>query len=213
MTKGLVSLALLAAAFTVGCGSGSGSADSGVGGSTGFAGSGAAGAGGTGGDVACPGVTTLYTLSTGDSCFDITGVAPNSNDGCMLGVADTGANGLVGQTLPVSYTYDMNTATLTVGTMGSLGTGAIMCNMATLARDNSPTLESDPNCSWHQSDSSMVTMTADNEFDIAVSEAQSQFAGCKAADTPAGGMCTSTWTWHMKKNDTKSPTSDPPCSK
>ena len=211
MTKGLVSIALLATAFVIGCGSGSGSNDAGVGGSTGTAGGGAAGSTGAGGDV-CPGVGTLYGLSNGDSCFQITAVMAGSNDGCMLGVADpVASNGLVGASLLVNQ--DTATGTLTIGTMGSLGSGSIMCNQGTLTRENNPTLDSMPACTWHQADTSMVTITATNEFDVSVTEAQTMFMGCSTANTPTGGMCTSTWTWHMKKDTTVSPTSSPPCSK
>jgi hypothetical protein len=205
LTKGLVSLALLTAAFTVGCGSSSGTDDAGAAGTTGAAGNGAAGA--DGGEV-CQGIT-LFGLSAGDTCFDVVSVAAGSNDGCMLGVADpydmAMMTGVIGSALPVNY--DATTATLTVGTSGSLGKGTIMCNVGTLARDNMPTLSSHPACTWHQTDSSMVNITATNEFDIAVTENETTFSGCVAADglPPAGGMCTSTWTWHMKKNAAKTP--------
>jgi hypothetical protein len=205
MTKGLVSIALLAVAFTVGCGSGTGSEDAGTGGTTGSGGT--TGTGGAGGANPCPGVATLFGLSTGDSCFDVMAIAAGESDGCMLGVADpynaTTMEGVIGSALLVNY--DMSTATLTVGTNGSLGTGAIMCNEGTLLRENMPTLTSMPACTWHQSDASMVSITATNEFDISVTEAQNQFAGCSAANMPASGSCTSTWTWHMKKNATKTP--------
>jgi hypothetical protein len=194
LTKGLVSVALLAAAFAVGCGS---SSDNGDGG-------GNDGAAGGGGGV-CPGVT-LYALSDGDSCFDIVSVQAGSSDGCMLGVADTTAMmGLVGATLPVNYVAA--TGILSVGTMGSLGTAmsTLQCNMGTLVREGTPSLDSMPACMWHQADTSMVTITAQNEFDIAVTENQSEFTGCSAANTPAGGACMSKWTWHMKKNAAKTP--------
>jgi hypothetical protein len=205
MTKGVVSIALLATAFVVGCGAGSGSNDAGVAGSTGTAGGGAAGSTGAGGDV-CGGAT-LYGLSPGDSCFKITDVMSGSSDGCMLGVAEpVASNGLIGASLPVNQ--NTGTGVLTVGTMGSLGSGAIMCNQGTLTRDGNTTLKGTPACMWHQTDTSMVTITATNEFDISVTEAENMFMGCTADFVD----CTSTWTWHMVKDTTKSPTSDPPCS-
>jgi hypothetical protein len=206
LTKSVVSIALLAAAFAVGCGTSSGTDDAGIGGTAGT------GAGGAGGDP-CAGAT-LFAISPGDSCFDIVSVTPGSNDGCMLGVADTVANmGLLGSSLPVNYTFDMMTGTLTVGTMGSLGAGPVLCNVGTLTRDNNPTLMTNMSCTWHQSDTSNITVTATNEFDISVTEAEDMFMGCVAADNilPTGGQCMSTWTWHMKKSDTKSPSSTPPC--
>jgi hypothetical protein len=200
LTTYLASIALLTAACAAGCGSSSGSNDAGVAGSTGTSGAGG-GAGGAGGAV-CGGAT-LFGISTGDSCFDIVSVAAGSHDGCKLGVADSGANGLVGASLLVHY--DMATATVTVGTMGSLGEGMVTCNMGTLLRENTPMLDTMPSCTWHQADTSNVTVTATNEFDIAVTEAQNQFdTACSAANVPTGGMCTSTWTWHMKKG-TKTP--------
>jgi hypothetical protein len=205
MTKGLVSIALLATAFTVGCGSGSGSNDSGVAGTTGAAGS--TGAGGTGGTAdPCPGVT-LYHLTTG--CYDIQSVGAGTNDMCMIGVADPVANnGLVGSAVVVNY--DTAAGTVAIGRMGSLGQGAILCNMGTLARDNMPADADHAGCTWHQTDTSMFTLTADYEFDLGVTEKEEQFtAACPAADV----TCTSTWVWHLKKstNTALVPTSDPPC--
>ena len=206
ITKGLASLALLAAAFTIGCGSGSGT--TGTGGSTGTAGLGAAGAGagGTGGTTdVCAGVT-LYRLSDamGDVCYKVVMVDQAASDGCNLGVADTTANmGVIGSSLNVNYTYDQTSATVTVGTMGSLGTGTILCNQATLQRDGMSSLDSMPACMWHQTDTSMLQMTADYEFDISVTEMQSMASGCSPGNEPPGGSCTSTWTWHMQRDLTK----------
>jgi hypothetical protein len=199
LAKTGLSMALVGAVFAIGCGASSGGSDGGD--ATGAAGTGGGGAGGS----ACPGVT-LFGLSAGDSCFDIVSVMAGSNDGCMLGVADPVANmGLVGASLPVNYT--MATATVTVGTDGSLGAGPVMCNMGVLTRENNPTLPTHAACTWHQADTSNITVTATNEFDIDVIEAENMFMGCVAADglPPTGGMCTSTWTWHMKKSATKTP--------
>jgi hypothetical protein len=206
LTKGLVSIALVAAACSMGCGSSSGTGTTGAAGTSGAAGTGsfagvdgsATGTAGSDGSV-CSGVT-LYALTTGDSCFDIVSVTAGANDGCMLGVADPVAMmGLVGSTLPVNY--DMPTATLTVGTMGSLGAGPIMCNMGTLTRNNNPSLSSAPTCTWNQTDTSMVNVTNTNEFDISVTEVEQTFAAaCPSTDVPTGGQCMSTWTWHMVKS-------------
>lgn len=141
---------------------------------------------------------TLFGLSTGDSCFDIVSIEPGFNDGCELGV--DGAD-LIGAALPVNYV--MSTATLTVGTSGSLGSGPIAFNKGTLTREGNPSDSENPACAWHQTNTSMVTLTATNEFDIAVTEVQDQFAVACDVDFP-GGTCTSTWTWHMKKG-TKTP--------
>ena len=147
--------------------------------------------GSTGGDG-----PTLYGITTGDSCFDVTSVS-NVTDGCMLSVGS-----VVGMALPVNYV--MSTAILTVGTDGSLGGGQIAFNMGTLLRDNTATDSSNAQCMWHQTDTSSVTVTATNEFDISVTEVENMFtAGC-GTTAPAGGSCTSTWTWHMK-HGTKTP--------
>jgi hypothetical protein len=199
----LVSIALVAAACSIGCGSSSGTNDGAVSGSAGTGGPDGSGAGGASGSGVC-GNTMLFGLSTGDSCFDIVSVMPGSNDGCMLGVADTTAMmGLVGASLPVNY--DMSTATLTVGTSGSLGAGTIMCNIGNLTRDNMPSDSSMPTCTWHQTDSSTVTVTATNEFDISVTEVEQTFATA-CTTVPTGGQCSSMWTWHMVKSTTKSTT-------
>jgi hypothetical protein len=157
-----------------------------------------------GGDAA-----QVFSLSTGDSCFDITSVAAGSSDGCDLGVADTVANnGLVGASIP--FNYDMTAVTISVGTDGSLGGGPILNNMATLVRDGDTT---DGACMWHEHVDSMVTVTGTNAFTISASRTQSMFsAGCTTPPPPTGGMCTSTWTWTMTKSTTKSPTSTPPCT-
>jgi hypothetical protein len=152
---------------------------------------------GDGGGLLCGGMT-LYGLTVGNTCFDIVSVAPGSNDGCMLGVADATGSGIVGMALP--FSYDQSTATASVGTNGGLGVGQVICNMGTLTRETSPTLAAMPACSWHQTDTSVLHMTATNEFDLSVTEAENMFRGCSAANTPTGGQCTSTWTWHMKKS-------------
>ena len=140
---------------------------------------------------------TLYGLTTGDSCFDITSVS-GVTDGCQLGVA-----GLVGNTA-LLVNYVMSSATLTVGTSGSLGGGQIAFNMGTLMRDGTTTLASNAQCMWHQTDTSNVTVTATNEFDIAVTEVENMCSTACGTAAPSGGTCTSTWTWHMKKG-TKTP--------
>lgn len=150
---------------------------------------------------------TLYGITAGKTCFDVLSVQPGFVDGCGTGVGDTVANmGVVGAALLVNY--DPNTATLTVGTDGSLGTGTIAFNVGTLNRVGTPALDTMPTCTWHQTDKSDITVTATNEFDLAGTETQNQFASaCSAGNVPTGGTCTSTWTWHMKIG-TKMPTGD-----
>jgi hypothetical protein len=148
---------------------------------------------------------TLFGITAGNTCFDVVSVQPGFNDGCDIGVGDTAANmGLVGTAILVNY--DPNSATLTVGRAGALGTGQIAFNTGTLSRVGDTSLDGMPTCTWHQTDTSAITVTAQNEFDLAGTEVQNTFAtACGTANTPAGGMCTSTWTWHMRIG-TKTPT-------
>ena len=184
-------MALLGGVFALGCSSSSNSDDGG--GLGGFSG------GGDGGNSADSGPTP-FALSAGDSCFDIVSVDPGSVDaaspGCMIGVAD-----LVG--VGILINYNASTGVLTAGTAGALGAGPIAFNQGQLTRDSTAT---DPNmttCSWHQTDTTDVTVTATNEFDLSVTETENMFANA-CTMKPAGGTCTSTWTWHMKKG-TKTP--------
>ncbi len=67
---------------------------------------------------------------------------------------------LVGKALPVNYEMDSTTGTVTVGTKGSLGTGTISNNMGTLNREGDPNDTTMPTCTWHQKDTSTLTLTA-----------------------------------------------------
>ena len=139
---------------------------------------------------------TLFALSTGDNCFDVLTVT-NVTDGCNIAPGS-----VVGTSLLVNYT--MATATLTVGTMGAEGAGPISHNTGTLTRDGDTSDSTMPSCTWHQTDTSQITVTGTNAFTIAVTEMESNFsAACGAmAD------CTSSWTWTMAKSATKTP----PCN-
>lgn len=148
---------------------------------------------------------TLYFITPGDSCYDIVSVANGSNDGCDLGVAQNAPDGLVGATIP--FNYDNQAYTIKVGTEGSLGGGAIAFNMATLLRDGNVTDDKVATCMWHEHVDATVTFTAQDEFNISASRTQSAFtATCTdlpASVTSTNNMCTSTWTWHMKRNPAK----------
>lgn len=179
-TKLLMVGAMLTAGLAIaGCSSDNSCADGGI------CDTGTGGAGGSGGP-------TLYAVTPGNYCFTVTSILPGSSDGCMIGVGQ-----VVGHDLPVNY--DMAAGTISVGTQGSLGIGLISANKATLMRDNSPADQDVPACTWHQTDTSMLTLTADNTFTISVVENETTFnAACDAAAiTPAGGLCTSTWGWTM----------------
>jgi len=163
----------------VGCDSGSSCADGGVcdGGLGGK--SGAGGAGGAGGAPA------LYGLTGGTYCFDVTGIT-GLVDGC-------GITPNVITKLPVTYTAA--TGAVAVGREGSVGQGAVANNMGTLSRVGNSS--DGPACMWSQTDTSTLTMTANNAFTISVSETESGFsATCVPA--PVSDPCTSTWTWTMQ---------------
>jgi hypothetical protein len=143
---------------------------------------------------------TLFFITPGDSCYEVVSVANGFQDGCDFGVGDTVANqGLVGASIP--FNYDNSAYTIKVGTDGALGGGAIAFNMATLLRDGNTTDTAAPTCMWHEHVDANVTFTAQDEFNISASRTQSAFsAGCTSPPPPTGGTCTSTWTWHMKRN-------------
>jgi hypothetical protein len=134
-----------------------------------------------------------YALSQGTYCYDITGVSAVS-DGCQISVGS-----LVGQSLP--GTYD-GAGGFTLGTDGSLGTGNINANTGVLSRDGNPTDPGPPVCSWHQTDTSTLTMTAQNTFTVSVVETENTFANT-CSPIPTGGTCTSSWTWTMAINGNK----------
>jgi hypothetical protein len=135
---------------------------------------------------------TLYALSTGDSCFDVTAVA-NVTDACGISPGS-----VVGGALLVNYT--MSTATLTVGTMGAEGAGPIAHNTGTLTRSGDTSDSSMPSCTWHQVDTAQVTVTGTNAFTISVTEMETNFStACGMSD------CTSSWTWMMMKGSKTPP--------
>lgn len=138
---------------------------------------------------------TLYPMSDGTYCYKITGVSAVT-DGCTLGVAS-----LVGSDLP--GTYVSSTAAFTLGTSGSLGGGYISYNTATLSRTNTPSDTSNPSCTWSQTDTTLLTLTAQNAFTASVTETESGFATACGTTIPTGGSCTSTWTWTFAIDSTK----------
>ena len=134
---------------------------------------------------------TLFGLSAGDNCYTVTAIAPGYVDGCGDGVEL-----VVNHSLPMNYTSA--TATVVLGTDGSLGGGVIANNMGTLVRDGNTSFT--PTCTLHQTDTTQLTMLANNMFTVTVQEVQSNFAAACGALAPAAGTCTSTWTWTMQKS-------------
>jgi hypothetical protein len=174
--------ALLTGALAASCSSSSDCSDAGT-----CTTDGAADGGGGGGG------SNLFGITEGTYCFKITAIDPGAVDDCDIKVAMQ-----VGQYLPVTYMRSPS-AKLTVGTDGSLGGGSIASNTGTLTRDNMPAADTMPTCTWHQTDTTMITLTAENTFTAAVVEKEEMFApACSADNVPPGGMCTSSWTWTMK---------------
>lgn len=164
--------------------------------------SGAAGANGAGG----AGGPTLFAVSPGAYCYEVTAIAAGYVDGCGIDVAGAVSTPAAPSYLPVTY-YSTPTVeggvtipagTIAVGTDGALGRGVIDQNKATLLRDGTSSVSA--TCSIHQTDTSMFELIAENTFTIAVTEVEDMWAAtCTAADgLPAGGTCTSTWKWTMK---------------
>jgi hypothetical protein len=180
-----VGLAAVGCDSTTTCADGGVCPDAGAGG-TGHGGS--TGAGGAAGGSA----GTAFGISTGTYCFDITTATPIS-DGC--GLFDP-AHPFEGTRLPVTYTTDGVTGQLTVGKMGSLGTGLISHNQGTLMRENDPIDSMMPLCMWHQTDDTVIQLTATNAFTASVTETESAFAAA-CAQPASADPCTSTFTFTL----------------
>jgi len=181
-----IGLAAVGCDSTTTCADGGVCPDAGAGG-TGHGGtSGGAGAGGGAGGA------TVYGISAGTYCFDITSATPIS-DGCSLFTDATGPVNYVGMKIPVTY---VTTGQLTVGTMGALGTGLINNNQGTLLRENDPIDKDVPACTWHQTDQTLVTVTATNTFTANITETESAFTPA-CAQPAAADPCTSTFTFTL----------------
>lgn len=194
---GLAGLAVSCSSDSSGCADGG---DAACGTSTGGAGGGGGGAGGAGG-------AQPFGLTGGDSCFEVTAFDPTTFiDGCGEGALVSDA-AKPPSPLIVPLNYDGATGTVKLGTDGSLGQGTISNNKGTLVRENDPVDAMIAACMWHQKNTSMVTLIANNMFIINVTEDETMFAAACADTIPTGGMCTSKWTWTMKKS-----AKTPPCN-
>jgi len=178
-----IGLAAVGCDSTTTCADGGVCPDAGAGGSKGGS-TGAAGAGGAAGGAS----GTLYAVTPGTYCFDITAGAATA-DGCGLDIPS-----YVGMRVPV--TYVAATGQITVGTMGSLGTGLVSQNKGTLMRANSPFDPMMPTCTWTQTDTTMLELIAQNTFTASVTETQSTFAAA-CNPPPPSDPCTSTFTFTM----------------
>ena len=146
-------------------------------------------------DTASDGAT-LWGLSRGTNNYNITAVA-NVADGCDLGVAAA-----VGSA-PLPVTYNDVTNVISIGkTVGSpagpsLGSGMVGANMAVLTREYAG--GDVAGCTWHQKDTSTLVLFDNDKFTLMVKEDESAFVSCTNPPPPAGGTCTSTWTWTLAK--------------
>jgi hypothetical protein len=145
-------------------------------------------------DVATtPDVSAPPRLSAGSWSYRIVAITATM-DGCALSPGS-----LVGAILPVTYVQD--TRSLAVGRLSgtpsqpALGQGTLVGVMGTLVRENEATDGS--SCRWHQENDAVVTVIGPDRFTMAAREVESMFSGCLS--TPAGGSCTSTWTWTLEK--------------
>lgn len=149
------------------------------------------------GETSSDGGMVLYGLTPGASCYRITALlpVPGSEDGCDLGVAS-----LTGYALPGNY--DPSTGIFTLGTNGSLGVGPISYNQGTLVRNRA--LNTDPitpGCTWSQADTTALTMTDTNKFTVSVVEKEDSITAVCGLSFSA---CTSSWTWTMEIDASKS---------
>jgi hypothetical protein len=80
--------------------------------------------------------------------------------------------------------------------MGSLGAGPIDKNQGTLTRDGDTADSMMPTCTWHQTDTSALQLTATNMFSLSVTEVESGFAALCTPPLPPD-PCTSTFTYTM----------------
>jgi hypothetical protein len=141
-----------------------------------------------------PDAMMQWGLSPGMNNFKVTAVS-GVTDGCEIKPGD-----VVNDTLPVNYV----SPTISIGSvMGtpptpSLGSGPASGNKATLTGE-STVGDAAATCTWKRKVKSEMELIGHDEFTLKVTEDESMFsAGC-GADVPAGGMCTSTWTWTLKK--------------
>ena len=152
--------------------------------------------GSLGGDAGGPDAA-LWGLSRGTNNYTITKVVTSAaTDGCKLG-----PEALMNMTRPV--TYDATTNIISVGdqkgtpAMASFGSGTVGANKATLMRDNTG---GDTMCSWHQKDTSLLSLFDNDKFTLDVTEVEDMFgAGCTNPPPPTGGTCTSSFQLTFEK--------------
>jgi hypothetical protein len=187
MVNGLLSLLGAGVLMVAGCGDSAGTGDGGVG-------------DGSVGDTAPSGdALKLYTLASGS--YTVTS-ASMVNDGCKIGVDKTVAEmGVIGASFPL--TLDNTTGQTTLGNLQgtpsvpSLGSGKIGANMGTLSMETDITAEAPSTCKLHRKVDSILTLTGDLQFNLAVTRTDSMRTNCPEPLPDA--TCTSTYTWSFVK--------------
>jgi hypothetical protein len=127
--------------------------------------------------------------------FAVTSIS-GVDDGCLVNPAAR-----VSVTpLPVDYVEATNVLSIGMadGTppMPAFGSGSVAGNLGTLTRDN----DSGDGlvCTWHQKDVATFALFDNDKFTLAVREDRTTFASA-CQPVPAGGACTSIWTWTAEK--------------
>jgi hypothetical protein len=141
----------------------------------------------------------LWGLSRGTSEYTI-GAISGMSDGCMLLPQNYVGMG-------ISVTYDEATYTLSAGDaqgtppLARYGSGIIGASMGTLMRESEEVEQNaDPPCGWHDRTVSRFMLVDHDRFTLAVTDTESMYAAtCPAPGIPAGGTCTSTWTWTLAR--------------
>jgi hypothetical protein len=141
----------------------------------------------------------LYTLASGS--YTVVS-ASMVMDGCKIGVDKTVADmGVIGASFPL--TLDNTTGQTTLGNLQgnpmvySLGSGKIGANMGTLSMETDITAEAPSMCKLHRKVDSVLTLTGDLQFNLAVTRTDSMRTNCP--EPLPDPTCTSTFTWSFVK--------------
>lgn len=139
----------------------------------------------------------LYNLARGPCCYKVTAVRDVS-DGCERGVADT-----EGQFVQGNYTQE--TAIFILGDQGAWGQGQVGNNYGLLTREGDTSDPTVAACTWHQRVDTMIVVIGAYTFTASVVEQRTNIApACGVSAT----SCTSSWTWYLGADGTKSPTNN-----
>ena len=135
----------------------------------------------------------IYDLAPGSACYRV-GAVRDVLDGCGDHVAD-----IQGQS--VQGSYDPSTATFILGDHGAFGQGLVANNYGVIVREGDAVGATTQGCTWHQRVDTTITVTGTYTFTASVVEQRMTIA--PACGAPSSG-CTSSWTWIMWADGTKS---------